>query len=275
MKPVIAIIGGLGEMGRWFSRFFREQGYDVLIGEPGVQPTSAEVAARADVVVISVPLHLTEAVIAELAPVIRPEALLTDLTSLKVGPMQAMLTHFTGAVVGTHPLFGPGETSLAGQNVVLCRGRGEEWFQWLYDLLVAGGAKVEITTPEEHDRLMSLVQGLTHFTLISLGTTFRRLQADIPAMETLATPTFRAVYDQVRHLVNQNFPLYAHIQLLNPENNRTHGAFAQAVAELRQIVLAGDAAALIQVLEENQRYFDQWPNCSALVEARTKNSNRR
>jgi len=270
MKPVIAIIGGLGEMGRWFSRFFHEQGFEVLIGEPGLQPTCSEVAAQADVVVISVPLHLTEAVIAELAPHLRPEALLTDLTSLKVGPVQAMLRHFSGAVVGTHPLFGPGEPSLAGQNVVLCRGRGEEWFQWLHDLLVAGGAKVEITTPEEHDRLMSLVQGLTHFTLISLGTTFRRLQADIAAMETLATPTFRAVYDQVRHLVNQNFPLYAHIQLLNPQNKRTHAAFAEAVEQLRQIVLAGDAAALMEVLAENQRYFDQWPNSQPLGEFRAK-----
>jgi prephenate dehydrogenase len=172
--------------------------------------------------------------------------------------MAAMLEHFAGEVVGTHPLFGPGEESLAGQNIVLCRGRGEKWFNWLNELLVQAGAKVEITSPEEHDRLMSLVQGLTHFTLISLGTTFRRLQADIKYMETLATPTFRAVYDQVYHLVNQNFPLYAHIQLLNPENRVTHQAFGEAVDQLREIVLAGDDEALVRVLEENQRYFEKF-----------------
>jgi prephenate dehydrogenase len=258
MKRIIGIIGGQGQMGQWFKRFFSGQGMEVLIGEPGLTPTCAEVAARADVVVISVPLHLTEAVIAELAPHIRPEALLTDLTSLKQGPMAAMLTHFPGEVVGTHPLFGPGEESLAGQNFVMCRGRGETWFQWLHQLLIEAGAKIEITTPEEHDRLMSLIQGLTHFTLISLGTTFRRLHADITTMETLATPTFKAVYDQVYHLVNQNFPLYAHIQLLNPQNRTTHAAFAEAVEQLRQIVLGGDADALVQVLEENQRYFELW-----------------
>jgi prephenate dehydrogenase len=258
MKPRIGIIGGRGQMGQWFSRFFAGQGLEVLIGEPGSVPTCPEVAARADVVVISVPLHLTAEVIIELAPYIRPEALLTDLTSLKQGPLTAMLAHFPGEVVGTHPLFGPSETSITGQNIVLCRGRGERWFNWLHDLLVQAGAKVEVASPEEHDRLMSLVQGLTHFTLISLGTTFRRLEADIDAMENLATPTFRAVYDQVYHLVNQNFPLYAHIQLLNPQNRVTHAAFAEAVEQLRQIVLAGDAEALVQVLEENQRYFEKW-----------------
>lgn len=258
MKPRLAIIGGLGQMGQWFQKFFLDQGLDVLIGEPGLTPSCAEVAAQADVVVISVPLHLTETVIAELAPHIRPEALLTDLTSLKQGPVTAMLTHFPGEVVGTHPLFGPGEKSLAGQNIVLCRGRGEVWFTWLHDLFVQAGAKVEITTPEEHDQLMSLVQGLTHFTLISLGTTFRRLQANINIMESLATPTFKAVYDQVCHLVNQDFPLYAYIQLLNPQNRLTHAAFAEAVNQLRQIVLDGDADALIQVLQDNQQYFELW-----------------
>ena len=169
-----------------------------------------------------------------------------------------MLEHFPGEVVGTHPLFGPGEESLSGQNIVLCRGRGDKWFNWLHDLLVQAGAKVEVTTPEEHDRFMSMVQGLTHFTLISLGTTFRRLDADINRMETLATPTFRAVYDQVYHLVNQNFPLYAHIQLLNQQNRITHAAFEEAVQQLRQIVLDRDAEALVRVLEENQRYFEKW-----------------
>jgi prephenate dehydrogenase len=258
MNPVVGIIGGLGQMGKWFGRFFAGQGLEVLIGEPGLTPTCPEVAARADVVVISVPLHLTEAVITELAPYIRPEALCTDLTSLKQGPVAAMLEHFPGEVVGTHPLFGPGEDSLSGQNIVLCRGRGEKWFNWLHDLLVQAGAKVEVTTPEEHDRLMSMVQGLTHFTLISLGTTFRRLDADINRMETLATPTFRAVYDQVYHLVNQNFSLYAHIQLLNQQNCITHAAFEEAVQQLRQIVLDRDTEALVRVLEENQRYFEKW-----------------
>jgi hypothetical protein len=46
--------------------------------------------------------------------------------------------------------------------------------------------------------------------------------------------------------------------LLNPQNRATHAAFSEAVEQLRQIVLAGDAEALIRVLEENQRYFEKW-----------------
>ena len=216
-------------MGQWFSRFFAGQGLEVLIGEPGLTPTCPEVAARADVLVISVPLHLTEAIIAELAPYVRPEALFTDLTSLKQGPWRPCWNIFPGKWWGP-TLVRPGRgVSLRAEHRAL-PGRGDQWFNWLHDLFIQAGAKVEVTSPEEHDRLMSLVQGLTHFTLISLGTTFRRLDADINRMETLATPTFRAVYDQVYHLVNQNFPLYANIQLLNQQNRLTHAAFEEAVS---------------------------------------------
>ncbi len=194
--------------------------------------------------------------IAELGPYLRPEALLTDITSLKEGPLRAMLQHFTGEVVGTHPLFGPGEPSMAGQNIVLCPGRGDRGLKWLQELFTQAGALVEIIDAAVHDRLMSLVQGLTHFTLIALGTTFRKLGADLPQLARFATPTFRAVYDQVCHLVDQNYPLYAYIQLLNAHNPTVHAAFAAAVEELRQVVLNQDAAALMQVLEQNQRYFE-------------------
>jgi hypothetical protein len=46
--------------------------------------------------------------------------------------------------------------------------------------------------------------------------------------------------------------------LLNPQNRTTHAAFAEAVEQLRQIVLTGDADGLVRVLEENQQYFEKW-----------------
>ncbi len=255
MTLTVGIIGGKGQMGQWFKRFFESQGLQVLIAEPGTTPSPREVAATADVVVISVPLHLTETVIQELGPHIRPDALLMDLTSLKQKPVAAMLEAFGGEVVGTHPLFGPGEKSMDGLIMVLCPGRGQRWFSWLHDLLLKAGAAIQITTPEEHDFLMSLVQGLTHFSLIALGTTFRRLGADLARLQTFATPTFRVVFDQVQNLVNQSYPLYACIQLRNPANPPILEVFEAAVADVRQLVTNQDASGLVRLLEENSRFL--------------------
>ena len=40
MKPRIAIIGGNGQMGRWFTRFFEGQGLEVLVADVGSPRTS-------------------------------------------------------------------------------------------------------------------------------------------------------------------------------------------------------------------------------------------
>ena len=157
-------------MGRWFSRFFADQGLEVLVADVRSHRTSQEVAAEADVVIISVPIPKVTEVAREVAPFLKPSAALVDLTSVKQRPMATMMSAFPGEVVGTHPLFGPGEASIEGRTMVLCQGRGERWFQWLRDLLTQAGARVKITTAAEHDRLMAVVQGLAHFILIAFGT---------------------------------------------------------------------------------------------------------
>jgi len=175
MKPRVAIIGGNGQMGRWFTHFFESQGLEVLVADLDTPRTSQEAAAQADVVILSVPIPKVTEVAREVAPFLSPHAALMDLTSVKQRPMAAMMSAFPGEVVGTHPLFGPGETTIEGRTMVLCRGRGERWFQWLQDLLTQTGARVKVTTAAEHDRLMAVVQGLAHFILIAFGTVIRDL----------------------------------------------------------------------------------------------------
>ncbi|MBW1917601.1 MAG: prephenate dehydrogenase/arogenate dehydrogenase family protein [Deltaproteobacteria bacterium] len=256
MSIRVGIVGGQGQMGQWFKRFFEEQGLEVLVTGSSTTPFSPEVARQVDVAIISVPIHITEKTIREIAPCLRPEALLMDLTSLKKDPMAAMLEYFPGEVVGTHPLFGPGLESIKGSIMVLCPGRGERWFNWLHDLLARAGAIVQITTPEEHDIMMSVVQGLTHFILIAMGTTLRTLNTKVNELENFATPTFRKLFGQVQHLFNQKSDLYACIQLRNQANQVILAAFEAAVADIRRIVVNQDAASLISLLEENRRFFN-------------------
>ena len=56
MAVKIALIGGRGQMGRWFQRFFTAQGLEVLVADVDTRQTPEEVAGLADVVVVSVPI---------------------------------------------------------------------------------------------------------------------------------------------------------------------------------------------------------------------------
>ncbi len=125
MAVKVALIGGRGQMGRWFERFFLAQGLEVLTADLDTTPTPQEAVRQADLVVLSVPIPKVTEVVRELAPAMRPDAGLIDLTSVKQRPLSAMLAHFPGEVVGTHPLFGPHAKTIVGQTVVLCRGRGQ------------------------------------------------------------------------------------------------------------------------------------------------------
>lgn len=250
MKPVIALIGGRGQMGRWLERFMAERGLTVLVADVDTPQTAQEVAALADVVIISVPIPKVAEVAREVAPHLKPDAALVDVTSVKQRPMAAMLAAFPGEVVGTHPLFGPGEETIADRTVVLCPGRGERWLKWLHELFAQAGARVKVTSATEHDRLMAIVQGLTHFLLISFGAVIRDLGASAEDLAEYATPTFGTLHNLTRHLLNQDAKLYACIQLQNPANRIVLRAFEGAVADILYFIQRQDADGLVRLIEE-------------------------
>ncbi len=250
MIPTIGLIGGDGQMGQWLRRFFEARGFPVLVADLGTTPTAAQVASQADVVILCVPIPVVAQVAREVSPHLKPSAALMDIASVKQRPLADMLKAFPGEVVGTHPLFGPGEPDIAGLTVVLCPGRGTRWFTWLKDLLEAAGAKVRVTTATEHDRLMSVVQGLAHFILIALGTTLSQMGVSEQDLEDFATPTFSTLYQLTRRLLSQDAKLYACIQLQNPANRVTLRAFNDAVADILYYIKRQDASGLVRLLEE-------------------------
>ncbi|MCV6038660.1 prephenate dehydrogenase/arogenate dehydrogenase family protein, partial [Escherichia coli] len=76
-----------------------------------------EILDNAGLVVVTVPIHLTEGVIEKLGN-LPQDCILCDLTSIKSKPLQAMLNVHDGPVVGLHPMFGPDVPSLAKQVIV-------------------------------------------------------------------------------------------------------------------------------------------------------------
>ncbi|MCP4249445.1 MAG: bifunctional chorismate mutase/prephenate dehydrogenase [bacterium] len=252
---VVAIIGGAGAMGQCLARIFGDLGHAVMIADLETDLTPAEAARVADVVVISVPIPVTEDVIREIGPQMRPEALLMDVTSVKQGPMTAMLEATSASVMGTHPMFGPGVHSLQGQRVVLCPGRGEQWADWLRRMFNARGLIVTEADPEQHDRVMAAVQVLTHFQTEVQGLVLSRL--GVPLAETLAftSPAYLLeLYVIARHFA-QAPELYGPIEMTNPLRDEVTAAYRAAGEHLTGVLSAGDQAGFEAVFDEVRRYF--------------------
>ncbi len=251
----IAVIGGNGGMGRCIAQMFGDLGHAVMVADLDTQLTPEEAAGVADVVVLSVPIDVTVDVIRQLGPRVRAEALLMDVTSLKAGPVKAMLETSAASVVGTHPLFGPTVHSLQGQRVVVTPGRGAEWLAWLKAMLHARGLEIMETTPEEHDRAMSIVQVLVHMSTEVMGRALARLKVPIDQTLRFTSPIYlMELLLTARHFA-QSHELYAAIQMSNPGTAAVADAFVRAAQDLRAITESGDRAAFRGVFEEVRRYF--------------------
>jgi len=267
----VLIIGGTGEMGQWFTPFFKNHGFEVVVwGSSG----KVEVAERmgvefahdldaaistSDIVIVTVPINITERVISETAPKMKSGSLLMDFTSLKVGPTEAMKKYAPEDVeiLGTHPMFGPSIPSLHGQIFILTpiERRCEKWFPVMHSLFEDNGAHIEVISPAEHDRFVSVVQGLTHFAYITIGTTFDSLDFSVNESRRFMSPVYDIMLDFVGRIIGQNPYLYAYIQMENPEVLKVHDAFMQQCSEMSSIVRKKDVEAFTAKMKEAAVHF--------------------
>lgn len=254
----VAIIGGRGGMGRLFERLLVDLGHTVSIADLDTPLTPEQAAANADVTIVSVPIDVTIDVVRRVGPCIGAGALLMDLTSIKSPPVRAMRECCRGTVIGAHPLFGPSVRTVQGQRIVLCPGwesdhgtpekdrpgpQAEGWLEWTRRTFTATGMVVVESSPEEHDRIMSIVQVLTHLATEVTGAALASL--DVPIERTLefTSPVYQMeLFMTARHFA-QSPDLYAAIQMSNPATPAVVQAFLAAAEAHRVMLSAGDRDA--------------------------------
>lgn len=263
----IAVVGGEGGMGRALGRLFSDLGHRVLSTDVATELRPEEAAARADVVVVSVPIRDTEAVIRAIGPHVKKDALLMDVTSIKEAPLRAMLASTEASVVGTHPMFGPGVHTLVGQRVVVCEGRGADWLGWVERTLRARGLVVTRATAAEHDRMMAIVQVLNHYQTQVLGLTLSRMGVPMERTLEYTSPAYLLeTYVTARHFA-QSPALYGAIEMLNPRLPEVTATFRAAATELAEVLEASDQAAFDAIFAEVRAFFGDF-TAEALEQSR-------
>jgi len=259
-KVVVGIIGGTGGMGQWFKTFFEKEGCTVLIASRRTRLKIEECAKKCDIVVITVPINVTVDVIKRVAPLIKDGSLLMDLTSLKKEPVAAMLKYSKEdvEVIGTHPVFGPSAKSFKNQTIVLCPARGKKWLGWLKTKLDKHRAKIKISNPEHHDKMMSIIQGIMHFSSISICHALNELGVDIWESQDYSSPIYKLRMDMVGRILNQDPNLYADIEILNPETKKAIQAYLRNAQDLLSIIEQKDKGAFVKYFQEAADYLGKF-----------------
>jgi prephenate dehydrogenase len=267
----IAVIGGAGRMGAWFCRFGVSQGLNIIAADqdaaklkelpvsPHLETTTDNhnAVSRSRIILISVPLDVFEAVIKDIAPHIRHGSIVMDGSSIKVRAVAVMRKYIKDCIIiGAHPLFGPNIETIKGQNIIFTP-TGEKETAMAKEL--AGyvencGAKVNLMTPEEHDKMMAVVQGLSHFTAIAAADALAGL-GELKEMKAAATTTFNIFLNYIESVIGDDPELYAAIQMEHPEMPGIYNELTQSVDKFAGYVKDKDTRSFVKRMRELKEFL--------------------
>ena len=242
----VVIIGRRGIMGSFMAARLEAYGHKVSgTGRAGWGGELEPLLENADLVIVSVPIDRVEEIVRRAAEHMRPGAALADVTSVKRGPVAAMMDSHSGPVLGLHPMFGPGPVTFLSQIVVVCPGRGEDEYEWLIRVMEADGARLVRSTPDEHDRMMIAVQAARHFATVAMGVFLATEGVDVARSLDFASPVYRLEIDMIGRLFAQDAWLYVDIMMATSERKEAITRLAATYTRLAEAVAGGDRDALM------------------------------
>jgi len=247
----VLVIGGAGNMGRWFVRYLGAQGFTVEVADPSAPAAPLPgivhhrdwraVTLDHELIVVAAPMPATAAILEELAKA-PPPGVVFDVGSLK-SPLRKGLHALRAAggnVTSVHPMFGPDTELLSGRHVIfvdLGAPAATAAARALFEPTMATLVEMDL---ESHDRLIAYVLGLSHALNIAFFTALAESGEAAPKLATLSSTTFDAQLGVAAKVARENPDLYFEIQTLNDYGTESLAALLYAVERLRSVVRADD-----------------------------------
>jgi prephenate dehydrogenase len=267
----IAIIGGTGQMGRWFAILFKKKGHNVIISgrryrkaariakELGISAakTNRDAIGGADLIILSVLPPYLEGVLKEISPHLTNKQGVIDITSIKVVPVMLMHKHIRRSMIlGTHPMFGP-SAEAKGQNFILTPTNKPErsFAKKLGKMLSSYGFSVRITTPEKHDAAIGYILSLTHFIGFVTADTWKKLKIE-QYMDTSST-SFKFLLGFAKSVVDSDPDLYSYIQMDVPTASKAESAFVKQSQMWVRMVGRKDRVRFKSRMDELSAYLER------------------
>lgn len=235
----VGIIGGEGAMGKWFRSFYQSIGLEVISIDMSSSLNEIEQLKSASVVIFSVPMHLLKDAVETYKQYIPKNALVVENCSVKNIALSTLTEKFkeTNEVLGIHTMFGPSIESLKRENVIITKTEysgaiSEEFEQIFYK----GGAILHHGSVEEHDKCVSILQGLVQYSTLVLGNSLLKEIDKFDQLKPYLTPNSRSVLSSLERLLNQSPDLLFDIQAQNPNTLNLREEFSRSSENMSKIL---------------------------------------
>ena len=256
------VIGGAGQMGKWFVDFFASQGFATTVADPAADEDEGgfhnwtDAGIDYDVIVVAAPLAVSGRILAQLA-VLKPEGLIFDIGSLK-SPLIDGLQELRSAgcrVTSLHPMFGPDTRLLSGRHLIVCDVGCEEATERARELFGATMVEQIDMSVEDHDRMIAYVLGLSHALNIAFFTALAESGEAAPKLAKLSSTTFDSQLLVSEAVAQDNPHLYFEIQHLNKFGMGPLEKLSEAAERIRDLVSKGDEKGFVDLMHKGREYF--------------------
>ena len=263
MTKAITIIGAGGVMGKWFSSYFLNNGFEVT-GHDSEKPVLKSIInsdsligsiLKADYVLLSTPTKKTPEIIRLISKEMKRGACLIDIASQKSKTATALAKMPTKiSPICVHPMFGPGTKTMKNQNIISIPIKdGKKELTAAKSLFV--GANFVTIDSNEHDKKIALILGLTHLLNIAFANILAK-DDKIKLTEKMAGTTFKAQKIISESILTESPELIETI-ISNPEIRRVAEEFWKDVGRLLTDAQEGKSEEVIAYINSSKEKISQ------------------
>ncbi len=190
-----------------------------------------ETALAQPIIIPSMPAQNLEKFFTDNKKLINPNALVVDVCSVKVKPVQVLSKVLPTSVriLASHPLFGPAsaKNGLKDLKIMLYPVRLSDDTYSLIKNFCKTKLKLNVIecTPKQHDEMMAYAQGLSHY----IGRLMQIME--IPTNH-LSTNAYDDLLDMKRIQGGDSWELFESIMFENPYALKVNAEFKQAIKDL-------------------------------------------
>jgi len=258
----VLVIGGAGQMGRWFAAMLASQGFAVDIADPAVEDGQGlfrrweDAGVDYDIIVVAAPIARCGEILSAIAER-KPKGLVLDIASLKT-PLRAGIDALRDAgckVASLHPMFGPETELLSHRHLIFVDAGCPEATAAARELFEGTMVEQIDLSLDDHDRMIAYVLGLSHALNIAFFDALRRSGEAAGTLIQMSSTTFDAQLLVSGAVARENPDLYFEIQKLNEYGHLALDALCESSERLRDVVAGNDRAAFADIMSQGQSYF--------------------
>ena len=269
------IIGGSGGMGKVFGKYFKGLGFTVTLharNKQRLKTTAAELnvnfeisleksVRNADIVMISIPINSTTAMIRKIGPFLKKNALIFDITSIKFAVFKALTevkNEYPVNCISLHPMFGPGITDMKNYVMMVVKVGGtdiyEEIINDLLDLFRSDGLIVTETSPDIHDKRVALTLGVPHMLNILFLSLLKNTNEPLNELTKYTGTTFLLQKVFAESIIQREMEMFGEIQMENQQFLAILEMFEKLVIKYRKVIENKDMKGFSEIFSQGLDY---------------------